>query len=354
MRHGRDLAKTLPNIGGVHYMSNRHNWQGLVDQARLEAIDKGYHKVHRFLDRCVAFVHETHDPGPNATLRIYAQVQNGLRVVRYQLSQGLNLDHHQMSPTFVREMGLHLARSHSPRTSNGTVSFLNRFFEHLLRMGERPDNPVRRRHYPRWYRSGQSIVKPQDVMRYAELLARDGTFEGVTHGMALALCANTGLRMQELWRLKPSCFAERDRHLGPHLVIQGKKNKIRTAPLPSDFARLLKTYIRKFCGNDPSAFLFHEPMDRRFPLMVKRLEAALKRIHRAHPSLPHFTVTAARRGFATELFAQGVGLEVLIALFDHSRSNTTLHYIDREEAVQAKAVGRHHPLFREVMPHQVR
>jgi hypothetical protein len=95
--------------------------------------------------------------------------------------------------------------------------------------------------------------------------------------------------------------------------------------------------------------MFHEPQGGGFPLIFNRFKKATDAVWKASKGeLARYGVTAARRGYATMLFARGMSVDQIRVLYDHSNTRLTLMYIDREEAVQMAEVDKHHPMFAEL------
>lgn len=149
------------------------------------------------------------------------------------------------------------------------------------------------------------------------------TFEGRRNAAAILVMADSGVRSEELRRL-------RIEHVNPQtgsVLVRGKGAKDRVAFVSPPTLEASRDYLAMRPGVSGSDYLFADALGR--PLKARHLVQILHRLsHRAGlPANRRLHPHALRHWAATSWIRAGMGLDQVRRLLGHSTLSTTLHYL---------------------------
>jgi integrase/recombinase XerD len=254
----------------------------------------------------------------------------------------------------------------SPSTAARKISCLRQFFKFLEIDGFRKTNPVINIVKPKNNPKLPKFLSEKEVFALLETVNKDPSDFGIRLSCMLEILYAAGLRVSELVSLPISTVAKTIDEKGKitfkdYLIINGKGNKERIAPLNKSALRILESYlqVRQNAGQSNSKWLFcghirtsknledkttnnsyiDEHLTRqRFHQMLKELAADAgidpKRVS------PHII----RHSFASHLLNRGVDLRILQELLGHSDISTTQIYTHILDSKLRDLVNKHHPL----------
>ena len=247
------------------------------------------------------------------------------------------------------------------------LACLKRFYQFLLSENLLKIDPTFNLHSPKAGKKLPKFLSEAEMMKMLNHINSDKSEFGIKLSCMLEILYASGLRVTELVSLPVSEIHEitnekGEKTLRNYLIVKGKGNKERIAPLNKAALRMLIEYLemRKKLRQDSSKWLFvgmvrsskkqGEVKERmwqkkdthitrqRFHQMLKELaiKAGLdpSRIH------PHVI----RHSFATHLLNSGVDLRILQELLGHSDISTTEIYTHILDSKLKDLVFKHHPL----------
>jgi integrase/recombinase XerD len=227
----------------------------------------------------------------------------------------------------------------SPRSISRALSALRGFYENLILLGERKDNPAVNLLPPRLGRPLPKVLSEDEVE--ALIAAPDVSAPlGLRDRAMLELLYATGLRVSELVGLQlPQLRLE-----AGFLVAFGKGSKERIVPVGEAAEHWVQRYLREIRprlvhGRHQAVFANHlgEPMSRvGFWKNLKRygLEAGIR-----SPLSPHVL----RHSFATHLLEHGADLRAVQTMLGHADIATTQIYTHIHQQRLKTLYDRFHP-----------
>ena len=227
----------------------------------------------------------------------------------------------------------------SPRSSARALSALRGFYEHLVTIGERKDNPSVNLLPPKLWKPLPKVLTEDEVT--ALLSAPDvGTPLGLRDRAMLELLYATGLRVSELVGLQ---IPQLRLDVG-FLVAFGKGSKERVVPVGEQAEMWTRRFLREVRpdlarGRHQAVFVNKDgdPMSRvGFWKMIKGY--GLKAGIRAHIS-PHVL----RHSFATHLLEHGADLRAVQTMLGHADISTTQIYTHIHQQRLKSLYDRFHP-----------
>jgi len=188
---------------------------------------------------------------------------------------------------------------------------------------------------------------PKSELRRAEIITQDvltsyleaASEQGYPHQAVLKLLPFTGLRVDEVCKLKLSSMRKTDH--GVAFVFFGKGKKERLVPLSEQALTVLNNYTKEWravLGNDTD-WLFPRIDDISMPLSPGAIRAQVRTV-RARAGIPWLTPHKLRHVFATLLSQAGVQIEVIKDLLGHSKITTTQLYIHESPEAMHEAVDK--------------
>ena len=228
------------------------------------------------------------------------------------------------------------------------LSALKQYYRFLVSEQVRADNPVTALDRPKAGRKLPDTLSEADltVLLQAADDAPD-TLAALRLKLLLELLYGSGLRASELVTLPRAVAASalRASSVAPHIIVRGKGDKERVAPLSPAALAVLAEYLAALkVSKIDSKFLFpsrgvtgHLTRQSLF-LQLKALAAAAG----IDPALvrPH----GLRHAFATHLLDGGADLRSVQLLLGHADIGTTQIYTHVSGARLAKTLAAHHPL----------
>jgi integrase/recombinase XerD len=227
-----------------------------------------------------------------------------------------------------------------PRSTARQLSSFRRFFRHLLRDGDRKDDPTSQIEMPK---IGRPLPKSLSEAEVEALLEAPDTSDCLGHRdrTMLEVLYATGLRVTELVNLS---LNQINLNQGV-LRIVGKGNRERLIPLGEESLEWIEQFIR----GPRSEILLDRQSDYLFPTrrgdhMTRQafwhlLKRYAQKAEVGRALSPH----TLRHAFATHLLNHGADLRVVQMLLGHSDLSTTQIYthVARERLKDLHA--RHHP-----------
>jgi len=245
------------------------------------------------------------------------------------------------------------------------ISCFRHFYQFLEDENLIANSPMLEIKSPKQIKKIPKFLTEDEVNKMLNILANDKSELGIKLSCMLELLYSAGLRVSELVNLPYSALKFTNHDIEDFIIIMGKGNKERIAPLNNSAKKILHEYLltRKNAGLDASKWLFpghhraykkirnqasnnhnvlkylDKPISRqRFHKMLKEL-ALIANIDpsRVHPHI-------FRHSFATHLLNRGADLRVLQELLGHSDISTTEIYTSVMENKLHEAVLKKHPL----------
>lgn len=254
-----------------------------------------------------------------------------------------------------------------PSSLNRKISSIKNFFKFLELEKIYQNNPTSNISQVKNNTKLPKYLSEKEIFLMLDFVQNDNSHFGIRLSCMLEILYAAGLRVSELISLPISAIGRNliDGKLTfkNYLIVKGKGNKERIAPLNSTSLKILEKYLkaRTEMGHDGSKWLFcgkiridknvnqivrknlkresDEHLTRqRFNQMLKEL-AVLVGIDERKVS-PHVI----RHSFASHLLNQGVDLRVLQELLGHSDISTTQIYTHIMDSKLKDLVYKFHPL----------
>lgn len=226
------------------------------------------------------------------------------------------------------------------------ISCLKNFYKFLENEKIIEKSPANQLETPkRDFRLPKSLSE-EEIFKLLNSANQDDSDLGIRMACMLEILYAAGLRVSELVSL-PIATIQQEKN---YLIIKGKGNKERIAPLNKSAQKILSKYLnlRKNNGHENSKWLFFGAKNSKtgdkhitrqgFHGLLKQLaikaEIDPDRVH------PHVI----RHSFATHLLNNGADLRILQELLGHSDISTTQIYTHILNSKLKDLVFKHHPL----------
>ena len=192
----------------------------------------------------------------------------------------------------------------------------------------------------------ETKVRPVLSAEQVEKLAcsTENNLKGYRNKTIVLLLYESACRVSELTTLKVfNVFCDENE---PYIVVDGKGKKQRAIPITNEMGVCLKNYIHLFHNDDSpkSDFLFytvikgevHTLSPRRIQTMLNEIAAKVRETDSTFPEriYPHMF----RRSRATQLYRNGMALEVVSAVLGHNQLETTRVYAIPSTSMMRKAI----------------
>ena len=229
----------------------------------------------------------------------------------------------------------------SARSTARLLSTLKQFYRHLVKTGERQDNPTDLIHAPKIHRSLPQTLTEDDID--ALLGAPDINSDyGLRDRCMLELMYSSGLRVSELVSLQ---LNQINTNLG--LVrLTGKGNKERVIPVGEEALHWLATYVKqarpqllKVGKINDALFLSSRGTAITRQAFWQNIKKHLLIADVKTDYSPH----SLRHAFATHLLNHGADLRAVQMLLGHSSLSTTQIYTHIAQARLQSLHAEHHP-----------
>ena len=238
-------------------------------------------------------------------------------------------------------LGERFERGSSARSNARLLSTLKQFYRHLVRLGERQDNPTALVSAPRINRSLPQAMNERDVEKLLQApdLASD---YGMRDRCMLELMYSSGLRVSELVGLQLNQVNTR---LGLVRLV-GKGSKERVVPVGEEALHWLQRYLQQArpalqvtSAINDALFLSSRGTAitrQAFWQNIKKhlLTAGVKTVFSPH---------SLRHAFATHLLNHGADLRTVQMLLGHSSLSTTQIYTHIAQTRLQSIHAQHHP-----------
>lgn len=243
------------------------------------------------------------------------------------------------------------------------ISTLKRFYQFLELESFIKTNPTINLTKPKEDKKLPKVLSEKEIFKLLKTVNEDKSDFGLRLSCMLEILYASGLRVSELISLPILAIQRNSAKIRNYLIIKGKGNKERIAPLNKSSINILEEYLesRQRLGQKDSKWLFcgyfrankegnlikdkfkfniaDEHITRqRFHQMIKEL-AQNSGIDQNRVS-PHVI----RHSFATHLLNRGADLRVLQELLGHSDISTTQIYTHIMDGKLKELVNKHHPL----------
>lgn len=242
------------------------------------------------------------------------------------------------------------------------ISCLKNFYKFLQNENLIKDNPTLYLQAPKRDAKLPKFLSEEEVFKMLNKINSDKSEFGIKLSCMLEILYAAGLRVSELVTLPIAAIQREGESLRNYLIVKGKGEKERIAPLNKAAIAKLLEYLefRKKLGQEDSKWLFvgmvHASKKsekirekhflkkdshltrQRFHQMLKELAV----ISGVDPTKVHPHVI--RHSFATHLLNSGVDLRILQELLGHADIATTEIYTHILDSKLRDLVFKHHPL----------
>ncbi len=253
-----------------------------------------------------------------------------------------------------------------PSSLNRKISTTKSFFKFLEMEGIKKDNPTLNIDQVKNNPKLPKYLSEKEVFLMLDFVEKDNSHFGIRLSSMLEILYAAGLRVSELVSLPIVAigknFTDGKVVFKNYLIVNGKGNKERIAPLNKTSLKILEKYLKAreemghqnskwlFCGkirinkdvnqiNKAQIRVVDEHLTRqRFNQMLKEL--AIKVGIDDRKVSPHII----RHSFASHLLNQGVDLRILQELLGHSDISTTQIYTHILDSKLKELVYKYHPL----------
>ena len=229
----------------------------------------------------------------------------------------------------------------SARTTARLLSTLKQYFRHLVKTGERQDNPTALIHAPKIQRSLPQTLTEDDIGALLEAPDCDSDY-GLRDRCMLEIMYSSGLRVSELVALQMNQI---NTNLG--LVrLTGKGNKERVIPVGEEALYWLERYIQQGrpgliqAGKNTDALF---PSSRGTAITRQAFWQNIKKYLLIADVKTSYSPHSLRHAFATHLLNHGADLRTVQMLLGHSSLSTTQIYTHIAQARLQKLHAEHHP-----------
>ena len=233
------------------------------------------------------------------------------------------------------------SKKNSSRSQARTISGIRAFFKYLITEDVITDNPASALETPRLERKLPEVLTLVEIDKILDAIDLSAP-EGTRNKAIIETLYGSGLRVSELINLKISCI----RFNEEFLLITGKGNKQRLAPIGSEALKHIKIYMDTSRKTTPAQkgfedILFLNKHGRKLSrvmifTIVKKLcnEAGIKKNVSPHTF---------RHSFATHLVEGGADLRAVQDMLGHESITTTEIYTHLDREYLREAIISYHP-----------
>lgn len=230
-------------------------------------------------------------------------------------------------------------RGVSSRSQARALSALRGFYKYLTKTGKRDDDPSKGIQSPKIGRKLPRTISFEDILKLLNSYDMDDPI-GLRDRVMLETMYGAGLRVSELVGLRMSSLRLDD----CCLIVPGKGDKVRMAPIAPQTVERLEKYIREARPvfesgrKSPHVFLTRRgtPMSRQQFWRELRKRAQGLHLGEIHPHM-------LRHSFATHMLERGADLRSIQELLGHSDISTTQIYTAVDEAHKRRVYDKSHP-----------
>lgn len=173
----------------------------------------------------------------------------------------------------------------------------------------------------------QKVPDKEEKMSYTRQQIEKALFYAdLREWLMISIFFDTGMRLSELQRLRLENFNGRD------ITFIAKGRKLNFAMISQKTYEKMKIYVKKYKITD---YLF-PGRDKSVPISRQQIERLTKRVF-AMAGFPEFHPHMLRHSFAMDLLTvQGLSVREIQQLINHTKLETTEHYLDRITKEQKK------------------
>ncbi len=229
----------------------------------------------------------------------------------------------------------------SARSNARMLSSLKQYYQHLVKIGERRDNPTALVQAPKIHRSLPQTLGEQDMIGLLEAPDLESPY-GLRDRAMLELMYGSGLRVSELVGLE---LNQVNTNLGLVRLV-GKGSKERVVPVGEESLHWLTRYLRdarpllqRQSRLDGALFLSSRGSAITRQAFWQNIKKHLRKAGIKTVFSPH----SLRHAFATHLLNHGADLRTVQMLLGHSSLSTTQIYTHVAQARLAAIHAKHHP-----------
>ncbi|MCP4878586.1 MAG: site-specific tyrosine recombinase XerD [Gammaproteobacteria bacterium] len=275
-----------------------------------------------------------------AELTLKAYQQDLIQFSRWLKTQGRKLVDADQS-SIQSFLGERFDSGSSARSNARLLSTLKQFYRHLIRSGERQDNPTALISAPKVNRNLPQSIAESDIEKLMDAPDLESAY-GLRDRCMLELMYSSGLRVSELVGLQMN---QVNTNLGLVRLI-GKGSKERVIPVGEEALYWLAQYVKQARPGlqrgpaiDDALFLSSRGSAitrQAFWQNIKKhlLKAGVKTVFSPH---------SLRHAFATHLLNHGADLRTVQMLLGHSSLSTTQIYTHVAQSRLQSLHARHHP-----------
>lgn len=243
------------------------------------------------------------------------------------------------------------------------ISCIKNFYKFLLQENLIKENPASEIESPKKSRKLPKYLTQEEILKMLTEVNNDQSEFGLKLATMLEIMYSAGLRVSELVSLPYFALSFNDQEIRNYLIIKGKGQKERIAPLNNATIAILKKYLalRKKIAIDDSKWLFvgnaRSSKTKNIKDSIKKGNFSQKHItrQRFHGMLKELAIKVGidptrvhphviRHSFATHLLNNGIDLRHLQELLGHSDITTTEIYTHIMSKKLKQIIDTHHPL----------
>jgi integrase/recombinase XerD len=249
------------------------------------------------------------------------------------------------------------------------ISVLKNFYQFLVDENIIDFNPAFYLQRPKMEVKLPKVLSEEEIFKLLDAANKDDSEFGIRLSCLLEILYASGLRVSELVSLPISALSclpadlDAQNCTSNYLIVKGKGNKERIAPLNGPALKILKKYLelRHNLGQEKSKWLFvgkyrsnKDIFKPKKPTTLLKGDSHLTR-QRLHQMLKELAINAnvdparvhphvIRHSFASHLLNQGMDLRILQELLGHSDISTTQIYTHILDSKLKELVFKNHPL----------
>jgi len=238
-------------------------------------------------------------------------------------------------------LGQRFERGFSARSNARLLSTLKQFYRHLVRLGERQDNPTALVSAPRIHRSLPQAMNERDVENLLQAPDLESDF-GLRDRCMLELMYSSGLRVSELVGLQLNQVNAR---LGLVRLV-GKGSKERVVPVGEEALHWLKRYLQQARPALQASSAVNDALflsSRGTAITRQAFWQNIKKHLLTAGVKTAFSPHLLRHAFATHLLNHGADLRTVQMLLGHSSLSTTQIYTHIAQTRLQSIHAQHHP-----------
>jgi integrase/recombinase XerD len=229
----------------------------------------------------------------------------------------------------------------SARSNARLLSTLKQYYRHLIRVGERQDNPTALISAPKIHRSLPQSLGEADIEKLLEAPDLESNY-GLRDRCMLELMYSSGLRVSELVGLQ---LNQINTNLGLVRLI-GKGNKERVIPVGEEALHWLAQYLKQARPGLQSAKSINDALflsSRGSAITRQAFWQNIKKHLQKAGVKTVFSPHSLRHAFATHLLNHGADLRTVQMLLGHSSLSTTQIYTHIAQSRLQSIHAQHHP-----------